>query len=271
VAAVVLAAALCAAAVAPAPRARAEPSARPIDADGIRACVERHSPGRSTVLSATIDVRDPSGPISRSAIKLYWLRMGDGERRVLLRVTDPPDLAGSAVLLEVPPDDGTPRVHLYLPELERLQRVRSREQLQVFLGEADLGIDEVGMLLDPVADGVLELIDAAGELDGRPVWVLVQPANDEASPYARRVSFIEQERCVLLRAEFQDDGNVARKVLEVAPAEFDRQGDVWIPRRLVFQDPRTRLVAEIRVDQVEVDVPIAPALLTVKALGSRAP
>jgi hypothetical protein len=49
-----------------------------------------------------------------------------------------------------------------------------------------------------------------------------------------------------------------------------REAESWVPRLLVIEDLVEGSQSTFRVDSIEVDIPIAPGLLTVKALpGAR--
>jgi hypothetical protein len=238
-------------------------------ADGIervRECVRENAPRASVVLEIEMQARDASGESEVTRMKLYWRRLPDGERRALLRFSAPEELAGSAVLLERL-EQKRPRVHLYLPDLGRPQQVLSREQLTRFLGRAGLGLEELTILLDPVGDPDLRLVDGDAAPVGRPAWALEwRAAEGERPHYVRTVVFIDQELCVPLRAEFYEDGAEAPREMSVDPARVSREAESWIPRELLFRDPKDDIVRSLRIEAVEVDVPLAPSLLTVRAL-----
>jgi hypothetical protein len=238
-------------------------------ADGIervRECVRANAPQSSIVLGIDLQARDPNGESETTRMKLYWRRLPDGERRALLRFSAPEELAGSAVLLQGL-GEARPRVYLYLPDLGKPQQVLSREQLTRFLGRAGLGVEELTILLDPVGDPNLRLVDIPPAANGRPAWALEWRAPEGEHPYyVRTVVFIDQELCVPLRAEFYEAGAESPREMSVDPARVSREADSWIPREFLFRDPKDDIVRSLRVEDVEVDVPLAPSLLTVQAL-----
>jgi hypothetical protein len=136
-------------------------------------------------------------------------------------------------------------------------------------GRADLGLDEIGQILDPLGSERLRLIDGDAALDERPVWVLeARPEQDDPSRYARTVTFVDRELCVPLRAEFYDREGRRTRLLRVDPARVTREASSWIAREMVFQNGEGEGGARttLRIDEVEVDVPLAPSLLTLRAL-----
>jgi hypothetical protein len=239
-----------------------------VDVAWVRDCHAANAPRTSSVLGIRLGVRNAAGEETESRFKLYWRRLPTGERRVMIRFSAPEALAGAGLLVEGVRQT-RPRVHLYLPDLGKPKRVTSREQLEGFLGRADLGLDEIGQILDPLGSERLRLIDGDAALDERAVWILeARPEQDDPSRYARTVTFVDRELCVPLRAEFYDRAGRLTRLLRVDPARVTREASSWIAREMVFQDGETEDGARttLRIDDVEVDIPLAPSLLTVRAL-----
>lgn len=234
----------------------------------IRDCVRANAPRSSVVLEVTLQARDAKGESAPTRLKLYWRRLPDGERRALIRFLAPEELAGSAALLQGL-GDARPRVHLYLPDLGKSQQILSRDQLTRFLGRADIGLEEIALLLDPIGDPNLRLLDGATAVDGRPAWAFEWRAAEGEHPhYVRTLTFIDQKLCVPLRAEFYEADAEAPREMRVDPARVSREANSWIPRELVFRDPKDDIVRSLHIDGVEVDVPLAPSLLTLEALDA---
>jgi len=234
----------------------------------VRECVRANAPRSAVVLEVSLQTRDAKGESAPTRLKLYWRRLPDGEQRVLIRFSAPEELEGSAMLLQGL-GDARPRVHIYLPDLGKPQQVSSREQLTRFLGRADLGLEEIALLLDPVGDPKLRLLDGAKAVDGRPAWAFEWRAAEGEHPhYVRTVTFVDQRLCIPLRAELYEADADAPRVMRVDPAQVSREANSWIPHELIFRDPKDDVVRSLRIDGVEVDVPLAPSLLTVEALSA---
>jgi hypothetical protein len=237
----------------------------------VRSCVERNTPRISAVQELELSVRDAEQREGlRARFKLFWRRMQDGERRILVRFEAPEELGGAAFLVTAPPGGGRPKVHLYLPEQGRPRAIMSRGELAGFLGRLSLGVEELELLLDPIAGSRLsQLADA--EVGGRPVFVVERREDgDSDARFPRVVSFIDREFCIPLRAELYDEQNTTRKVLDVDVASITRIVETWLPRVLVFHDLSENSDTVIRLLEVEIDSPFSPALLTVEALSQAA-
>ena len=237
------------------------------DMRDVRDCVEENMPRRSIVQELTLRVQEAGGEETFTArFKLYWRRMQGNERRILLRFTSPDDLKRAAVLVQTKP--GRRRVYLYLPEMGKPRRVMSRGQLDTFLGQANLGIEELELLLDPVRSKRKKLLPRSQEVEGRRTWILEERTAGEAdSRYDRTLIFIDQEYCIPVRAElFGADGST-KKVLTVDVATVTREVESWVPRSLTFHDLERNSDTILQVDDIDVDSEFSPALLTVEALA----
>jgi len=238
------------------------------DMRDVRNCVEENMPRLSIVQELTLRVREESGEETFTArFKLYWRRLSGDERRILLRFAAPDDLKGAAVLVESKPG-GRRQVFLYLPELGKPRRVMSRGQLDTFLGQANLGIEELELLLDPVRSKRKKLLPRSQEVEGRRTWILEERTAGEAdSRYDRTLIFIDREYCIPVRAElFGADGST-KKVLTVDVATVTREVESWVPRSLIFHDLERNSDTILQVDDIDVDSEFSPALLTVEALA----
>jgi hypothetical protein len=218
------------------------------DVEAMRSCVESNAPRTSSVQTLVMRVQDAEGLVSEARAKVYWRRFQDGHRRILARMEAPEELAHAAVLVIAPPD-----------------------QLQGILGQSGIQLEEVERVLDLARRPGLRLLAESSDLAGRRVWVVeARSEGNGSSPPERLVGFVDHEYCLPLRVEFYGQNGQPRKVLRADPARVTREAESWVPRSLVIEDLVEGSQSTFRVDSIEVDVPIAPGLLTVKALpGAR--
>lgn len=236
------------------------------DVESVRACVEANTPRISTVQK--LDVRvEQGGELSvQAGLTLYWRKLPDGEHRILLRFREPEDLAHAGILIEGRPGS-RPKVHMYLPGQGEPRRVTSRSQLEGFLGRLHIGIEELELLLDPIGGDEVAVLPDPPDLDGRAVWALEErtEGGDDAR-FSRTLILVDRERCIPLRAELYGEEDEPIRVLDVDVGSLERIVESWVPRRLVFRDPARGTETVIHVEDVEVDVPFSPALLSVASL-----
>jgi hypothetical protein len=228
----------------------------------VRSCLQSNAPRLSSVQRLVVEARDSLGRVSESRAKLYWRRLLDGEQRLLVRMEAPDDLAGVALLV-IARSAERPSVHLYLPELGETRRVYSPEEVRPVLG-GDVPIEEMRRLVDLTDHTTLRLLDES-ELDGHPVWV-VEARPNAVSNYQRIVALVDQRYCLPLQLEFFGDEEQPLRRMQVDPEQLTRAAESWMPQRLVVEDLRGGSQLTVKIVSLEVDVPLAPSLLTVKAL-----
>jgi len=232
------------------------------DLGAIRSCLESNAPRLSSVQRLVVQARDSLGRISESRAKLYWRRLADGHQRLLLRMEAPDDLAGVALLVVGRPDE-RPSVHLYLPELDETRRVYSSEEVQPVLG-GELPLEEMRRLVNLTDHTTLRLLGES-ELEGHRVWVVEARPNGFSS-YERIVALVDQRYCLPMRLEFFGIEDRPLRRMRVDPEQVTRAAESWMPRRLVIEDLREGSQLTVNIVSLEVDIPLAPSLLTVKAL-----
>jgi hypothetical protein len=240
------------------------------DLEAMRSCVESNAPRTSSVQTLVMRVQDAEGLVSETRAKVYWRRFRDGHRRILVRMQAPAELAHAGVLVIAPPE-GNPEVHLYLPEIGTPRRIYSPDQLQGILGQSGIQLEELERILDLARRPGLRLLAESSELAGRRVWVVeARSEGNGSSPSERLRGFVDREYCLPLRVEFYGQNGQPRKLLRADPAWVTREAESWVPQLVVVEDLVEGSQSTFRIDSIEVDIPIAPGLLTVKALpGAR--
>lgn len=238
------------------------PRAAQADLAGIRSCLESNAPRQSSVQQLVVQARDSLGRVSESRAKLYWRRLPDGQERLLVRMEAPEDLADVALLV-IGQTAERPSVYLYLPELDETRRVFSSAEVRPVLG-GDLPLEEIRRLINLTDHTTLRLLDEK-ELAGNRVWV-VEARPDALSSYQRIVALVDQRYCLPLQLEFFGVEDRPLRRVRVDPEQVTRAAESWMPRRVVVEDLREGSEMTVVTISLEVDIPLAPSLLTVKAL-----
>ncbi len=78
----------------------------------------------------------------------------------------------------------------------------------------------------------------------------------EEPTYERIVYYIEQERCVPLRAEFYRSGEVIAKVLEVDLDAIESHGERFIPMKTTMRDEEKGTHTTVTILKIEPDAEI---------------
>jgi Outer membrane lipoprotein-sorting protein len=244
-----------------APAVRSDPT--PETAREIEDCARATLPRDSSIQTVFLSARDRAGGSRDLRARIYWKRFDDGRSRVLLRVTDPPDMRGAGLLfVEKETRNDT---FLYLPALRRVRRVTTRMVSSTLFG-TDLSLEDFERL-QGLARGPDPTRLPDGVVRDRPVYVLeAELGNGADSAYERIVSYIDRETCVPLRVEYYEPGGRLRKAIEADPAQIVSAGGARVPRHLSATDLRDDTSTEIVVEEIEVGAPVSRHLFSARFL-----
>jgi hypothetical protein len=241
----------------------AAPAGGAPSADEVLACVRRNAPEAALVQTVELAKVDRAGKERAYAAKLYGKRGADGRGRVLLRVEEPSDLRGTALLL-IQKERGT-EMFVYLPELEKVRRITARH-LRGKLAGTDFTYEALERLFGYATQADVELLPDV-ERDGRPAWVLrAAPPPEKGSSFARIVSYVDRATCVPLEIAFYEKGGAPAKVLSVDPARITKEGSIHVPRLVRMRDLARETESRIETHAIELDPELPDALFTREAL-----
>jgi hypothetical protein len=175
-----------------------------------------------------------------------------GLRTLLIELTDPADLRGLAVL--VTERDGANHVFVSPAGLPDVKQVRGATGQSSLFG-TDFSYEDIERLYGLTRPGETHKLGRSETpLDGRPFWLLeTTPAAEAGSNYRRVVSLVDQETCVLLRAEMYEAGPEPRKVLTSDFRSVTREGSTWVARDVLLRDMRDQSQTRMRIDAMQVD------------------
>lgn len=215
-------------------------------------CMRANLPSSLRVQSFELNSTDRASGTRRLGGKLYAKEEG-GLLRLTLRVTDPPDLAGSAYLLRETGSKEGDEIYLQLPKANP-RRITGGQASQSLFG-TDFSYADVKQIQNAFSGGSGQL-EAAAEIDKRPVHVLVQTAASAGgSPYSKTRSWVDQKTCVVLKAEFYE-GDKVRKQLTAPATALTQAGKVWYLSQMEMRDLKeeTKTVLKLKVLPAEKDL-----------------
>lgn len=218
-------------------------------ADAVAACVQQNLPETTSVQTFTFRTSDRGGSQREITGRVWWRRFDDGRSRVLLRVREPEDLRGSALLL-IERSSGSD-MFLYLPELRKTRRITSHTVSGSLFG-SDFTYEDFQQIQGISLGG--EAVALPDEtLDGVPVHVIAQrPAPGTGSSYERVVSYITRDGCVPIRSEMWEPGERLRKLLTADLSKLHDEDGVRIPTHLRMEDQLSRSTTELVFSDIEV-------------------
>ena len=232
----------------------------------IQECVRGNLPERTVRQDLSLLARDAAGAEQSLEAALFWKRGDDDRSRVLVRIEAPPDLRGTAFLFIERERDAD--MFSYLPELRRVRRITGRMVSGSLFG-TDFSYEDVVRLHSLAAQtGAEKRADA--RVAERAVWVLTAPIPPESgSQYERVVTFVDQETCVPLKTELLDGSEQVRKEVVIPPEQVKAEGARFVPREILARDLEEGSETRMRVEKLELDVPLSDSFFTEAALLKR--
>jgi len=142
----------------------------------------------------------------------------------------------------------------YLPEKQRVLRIHaSAAAKRARIGRTAISYDDLRYLPINLSDAEPEEVSDSLVADREVFVVRLSLAPGGDSPYARIISFIDQESCVALRTEFYETPDKLLKILTVDPGKIRRTGGIRLAQSMTIEDLKNEVVTELKVVQVEVD------------------
>lgn len=206
----------------------------PADVRALRECIARNVPaqGRQRL---RLERTDASNATRRLEATALWKLDDAGRSRLLVRIEEPPAERGSAFLLLA--REGGNDLWTYVPELRAVRRISGRAVSGSFFASDFTYEDVIELQAQAPHARVERLPDAV--VDGRAVRVIAAtPDPTSGSEYGRVVSSVDPETCVVLRLDLDARSGERIKEAIVAPADVERQGERWRPRRVTMRDLR---------------------------------
>lgn len=218
-------------------------------ASAVLACMQANVPESLRVQELEFQTTSKDGASSLLKGRLYMERekAGSGERRVraMLKLSSPQNLAGAAYLVREKESGRADGMYVYLPSVKRVRRVSGSFADGGLMGTNFSYADF--RLLQNSFDGAQISLEGGGEIEQRAVHrLLVRPASSEAPSYGVVRLWVDQQSCVPLKAEFEQDGAV-RKRLSVPVEALQRVGAHWYAAVIEMHDEKEAIRTVLRM------------------------
>ncbi len=222
----------------------------PKTVEEIEDCMRENLPKETSQQKVVFKAQDRTGAIEESRATIYWKKFPNGLSKVLLRVSAPPKLRGTGLLM-IEKEKNTDRF-LYLPELGKVRRITKNSSSGALLG-TDFTYNQLEQIQGLHEERETERLDDA-MVSERPVYVLQSrpSSDDESFEYERILTFVDHANCVVLRQEFYERGDRLRKVLSIDPNQISRESELYVPRRMLMQDLLEKSSTELILKEIEI-------------------
>ena len=179
------------------------------------------------------------GEVAQRALRLRQLEVPDDGDKVLLVFDTPVNVRGTALLShghQRIPDDQW----LFLPALQRVKKVASRNKSGPFLG-SEFSFED---LAPPELTNYTYRYEGADTLDGEAVYIVTRYPTDEYSGYTREVVWLDQQHLRIRRVDYFDRSD--RPLKQLTAMEYQLHRDrFWKPGRMLMDNLRTGRSTEL--------------------------
>jgi hypothetical protein len=226
-------------------------------------CLRANAPRQLSVSDLRIEAQG-SGVTTRFLSGRFYSRREPRELRAMLHITAPADLAGMRYLLvEDEPQDA---LYLYLPSLGKVRRVSGAGPEAQIAGTL-LDYGDLRLVSQALRAASITL-EAATTIAGRSARQLRFVPAIADSPYRRIITAVDDQTCVILRADFQGaDGSL--KQYEIDPASLQRSGQYAYASRATIEDRVRGSRAQISLGGVSTSTQVSSGLLDPKSFHKR--
>ena len=245
--------------------ANAFDTARIEDAE-VRACAERALPTETASQLQKIEVIGANGFIRESRRVIYWKRSENSDSSVLVRVIEPLDDKGVAVLINDTAESNVVTYMTYSPKIQRVRRVTGQSFFGSILGTDFTYEDFSYFYRVDEREEVVRVEDSY--IDGYAAYVLETVKADENAHYSLIRFFIDKGVCLPVRTDFLAPNGGLRKQLAVERDEIRMVDDHWIPFRTTMTDFKLNTHTIFIVEEVAIDPDLRKGLFEVSELKS---
>lgn len=212
----------------------------------ITACMRANVVDRGSLREIELRSFDREGNAQKLRMKLFWKPAKDGAvPRTVLRVVEPADVAGAAFLAISKP--GGDEIYLYMPALDRVQRVTENQDQSLF--GTDFTYADVEQIQALAESGKTRRL-ADEKVFDRAAFVLDVATDTPTSAYTRIKSYVDQATCTLLKSEFFAASSEPKKVLEADISKLLSVEPWWLMLGYTMENRRTGTKTELSLSDV---------------------
>jgi hypothetical protein len=234
----------------------------PAEPAGARKCLQRPLPKRSSAQTVQIHTLEGDEISTTITARVLWKRLADGRHGGLMRLLEPPEVAGMSALVRER-EAGAVRaegargteIFLYLPELRRVRRVSVHQATTSLFGTA-FSYADFDRIQGHAKASHVESRGKVFQTDRRAYLVEAEPPAAESMPYTKISSWIDADTCLPLRVEYYDSTGELSKLLVARPQDFEQVKGIWIARAVTMENLADGVTSRLEVKSIEIDEPM---------------
>ena len=235
-----------------------------IEDPDVRACADRALPNETASQLQRVKVIGKNGHERDSLREIMWKRSDNNDSRVLVRMLEPIDDKGVAILVNDDAERSVVSYMMYSPKIKRVRRVTGDS----FFGSimrTDFTYDDFRYFYSvDEQEEVVRVEDAV--LDDMPAYVLETTRPDDNGIYSKVRFFVDKEVCLPVRTEFLGLNGELRKELIADREHIKPLGERFVPHKVTMRDLKLESISEFQVEEVEIDPDLDDSMFEVSTL-----
>jgi hypothetical protein len=229
----------------------------------ITACMKANIPASLQVREFELTATDKTGG-TRTLVGRLHARLEDGKLNAMMRITAPSDMRDAAYLVRESDTAGKDEeMYVYIPALQKVRRVTGGMKDSSLFG-TDLSYSDVKQITYALSGDKLRL-ERVEKLEDRPAWVLsMAPDPSAGARFDKVLAWIDQKSCMVLKAEFQQVGQV-RKRFTSSAKYLAQSGPHWYVTQGRIDDLQEKTSTSMKVTDLLSDKDLADRLFNPRA------
>lgn len=230
----------------------------------VRECADRALPMATARQLQRVEVVGKNGFVRESLREMFWRRSEGNDSRVLVRVLEPLDDRGVAVLINDDAERNVVSYMSYSPKLKRTRRVTGKSFFGSILG-TDFTYEDFSFFYRVDEGEEVRRVDDA-VLDDEPAYVLETLKPGDTSTYSKVRFFVDKDVCLPVRTEFLAPNGSLRKELVVDREEIREVDGHWVPFRTTMADLKLGTKTVFIAQEVDIDPDLDPGMFEEREL-----
>lgn len=164
----------------------------------------------------------------------FYAQRNKNLMRIMLRISSPSTVAGASYLVIEKKNASEDDMYVFLPSVGRVRHVTGAFANSSLLG-TDFSYAEIKQISNAFS-GASGKLEGTDKIDDRDVSVItLKPQASKASAYSTVKAWVDQESCLVLKAEFNAGSNV-RKRMTIPAGSIKPSGKYWYLTHIEMQD-----------------------------------
>ncbi|HKY90692.1 MAG TPA: outer membrane lipoprotein-sorting protein, partial [Nevskiaceae bacterium] len=210
----------------------------------IETCIRGNIPSDLQIREFQMVATDKTGGQRTLGGRVY-AKLEDNLLMAMMRVEAPSDMRGASYLIREGKEGKEEEMYVYIPALQKVRRISGGMKESSLFG-TDLSYSDLKQITYAFSGGKM-VLEKTEPYESRPSWVVsMKPESQEASRFDTVRAWIDQKSCMLMKAEFLQEG-AARKRFTSSPKFLAQSGPHWYITEGKMEDLQEKTNTQLKI------------------------